>query len=33
VRELTAGELEEQRARALAYVDTARRHRAAGDRP
>ena len=33
VRELTPAELEEQRARALAYVDTARRHRAAEARP
>lgn len=33
VRELTAGEVEEQRARALAYVDTARRHRASEGRP
>jgi carbonic anhydrase/acetyltransferase-like protein (isoleucine patch superfamily) len=32
VRELAAGELAEQRARALAYVDTARRHRAAQGR-
>jgi carbonic anhydrase/acetyltransferase-like protein (isoleucine patch superfamily) len=32
VRELTAAEVAEQRARALAYVDTARRHRAE-DRP
>src|SRR5262245_56098926 len=33
VRELTAGEVEEQRARTLAYVDTARRHRASEPRP
>jgi carbonic anhydrase/acetyltransferase-like protein (isoleucine patch superfamily) len=33
VRELTAGEIEEQRARTLAYVDTARRHRASEARP
>ena len=33
VRELSAGEIREQRARALAYVDTARRHRAEDDRP
>jgi carbonic anhydrase/acetyltransferase-like protein (isoleucine patch superfamily) len=33
VRALTGDEIEEQRARALAYVDTARRHRAAGDSP
>lgn len=33
VRELTAAEVAEQRARALAYVDTARLHRAAEDRP
>jgi carbonic anhydrase/acetyltransferase-like protein (isoleucine patch superfamily) len=33
VRELSDAELAEQRERALAYVDTARRHRAAEDRP
>jgi carbonic anhydrase/acetyltransferase-like protein (isoleucine patch superfamily) len=33
VRELGADEIAEQRARALAYVDTARRHRAEDDRP
>jgi carbonic anhydrase/acetyltransferase-like protein (isoleucine patch superfamily) len=33
VRELTAEEQEEQRARTLAYVDTARRHRASQARP
>jgi carbonic anhydrase/acetyltransferase-like protein (isoleucine patch superfamily) len=32
VRELTAGELAEQRGRALAYIDTARRHRASDSR-
>ena len=33
VRELAAGEVEEQRARALAYVETARQHRAAQGQP
>jgi carbonic anhydrase/acetyltransferase-like protein (isoleucine patch superfamily) len=33
VRELTAAEVAEQRARTLAYVDTARQHRAAEGRP
>ena len=33
VRELIAGEINEQRARALAYVDTARHHRAAQGQP
>jgi carbonic anhydrase/acetyltransferase-like protein (isoleucine patch superfamily) len=33
VRELGADEIAEQRARTLAYVDTARRHRAEDDRP
>jgi carbonic anhydrase/acetyltransferase-like protein (isoleucine patch superfamily) len=33
VRELTAGETLEQRARTLAYVDTARRHRASEPPP
>jgi carbonic anhydrase/acetyltransferase-like protein (isoleucine patch superfamily) len=33
VRELTPAEVAEQRARALAYIDTARGHRASEDRP